>query len=238
MASERPGDDDSVGDDPEVIEFVLEEPIDRHEPDAGGKDRPPHRRGLLVLALAAVVVAIAGVGVAVSRDDSDAEAEPTKRRTSSASGTARIVSYLRTLATSLPKAEWEDPTIRSYVASRFNVRVATYANNPDRVIPVPPPDLSLLLGTFPARAAQILGGREALGPSEGVVRGPEDPMCFEVTLDEARTLADEFLTLSVGGSHQYSGIVLSNPELSAIQTAASQGIVVYINFQALLPHAP
>ena len=149
---------------------------------------------------------------------------------------ARLVSYLRMLDESLPETEWAAPRIRTYVASRFNVCVGTYANVPDRAIQVVAPDLSLLLAAFPARAAQILGGRGALRPSEGVFRSPNDPICFEVTLEEARTLADEFLEPSAGGSHEYSGIVIRNPALSAIQSERSEGIVVYINFHALLPH--
>ena len=46
---------------------------------------------------------------------------------------------------------------------------------------------------------------------------------FETTLDEARTLADVFLSPTGGGTHQYSGIVIRNPEFDAIQPDASKG---------------
>ncbi len=97
--------------------------------------------------------------------------------------------------------------------------------------PPSPLDLSILVPTFPARAAELLGGHEPIG-----TRPNPDPACFEMTLDEARTLADEFLSPAGGGSHQYSGIVIRNRQLAAIQTSATQGIVAYVRFNALLPH--
>ena len=73
---------------------------------------------------------------------------------------ARLVSYLRTLDSSLPKTEWAAPRIRTYVASRFSVCLGTYANVPDRAIPVQI-DLSTVLPAFPTGAAELFGGREA-----------------------------------------------------------------------------
>jgi hypothetical protein len=374
MANGRPGDDDSVGDDLEVIEFVTEEPIDRPEPDAGDEDRPPRRRGLVVLALAAVVVAIVGVGVAVLRDDGDARPGPTNPRTSNASraapdaaptsatippderpppttpgdasttapllpegapstphtgelvasvadqttgggyalyadgrliwssgradasggmveqrltpegvervraevlaageftanalpgnisecmsaicvrgddgrllgsvpgpvspvtpasaAEARLVSYLSTLASSLPKTEWAAPRIKTYVPARFIVCIGTYANLPDRAIPVQI-DLATVLSAFPTGAAELFASREAHGGSAPCLYS------YETTLEEARTLADVFLSPTGGGTHEYSGIVIRNEELAAIQSDRSEGIIAYVSFQPLLPN--
>jgi hypothetical protein len=375
MANGRPGDDDSVGDDLEIIEFVTEEPTLRPEPEAVGNDRRPRRRRHLVLALAAVVVAIVGVSVAVSRDDGDAEAEPGNRGTTSASRTApdvppptvlpmeerppptspgdatttapllpegapstpdvgeliasvadfasggtdtayyfyadgrlirsrtqadggssfveqrltpagiervrseflvawgfdpnpppgnisdctygicvrgndgrlrtapesgrtaiqmtratRLVTFIRALDESLPETEWVAPRIRTYIPARIAVCLQTFANVPDRAIGMPL-DLSVLVPTFPARAAELLDGRAPIGG-----RPNPDPACFEMTLDEARTLADEFLSPAGGGSHLYSGIVVNNRQLAEIRTGRSEGIVAFVKFNTLLPH--
>jgi hypothetical protein len=97
-------------------------------------------------------------------------------------------------------------------------------------VPVPL-DLSIAVPALPARGAELLGSRAPIG-------GRPNPQftCFEVTLDEARTLADEFLGPAGGGSHLYSGIVISNPQLDAIQPDTPEGIVAYIRFNTLLPH--
>jgi hypothetical protein len=144
---------------------------------------------------------------------------------------ARLVSYFETLDTTLPETEWAAPRIRTYVPSRNEVCLQTFVNIPNRVVPVPP-NLSILLSAFPARAAELLGSREPEIPPRNRSGSP----CFEVTLDEARILADEFLSPTGGGSHQYSGIVIRNPQFDAIKPDAHEGIVAYINFQALLPH--
>jgi hypothetical protein len=141
---------------------------------------------------------------------------------------ARLVSFLRTLDGSLPKTEWAAPRIRAYVASRFNVCVGTYADLPDRAIPVQI-DLATVWPAFPTGAAELFGSREPIG-------GPPGPApCFEVTLDEARALADVFLSSTGGGTHAYSGIVIRNAELATIQSDVSEGIVAFIQFQPLLP---
>jgi hypothetical protein len=142
----------------------------------------------------------------------------------SATEAARLHTYLMTLDSSLPETEWAAPRIRTYVAPRIQVCLGTYLNLPDRAVPVPS-DLSILLPAFPTRAAELLSDREPSGPS-----GPAP--CFEVTLEDARTLADEFLSPAGRGSHEYSGIVIRNPQLDAIPPV---GIVAYINFQPLLP---
>ena len=142
---------------------------------------------------------------------------------------ARLVSYLRTLDSSLPKTEWATARIRTYVASRFNVCLGTYANLPDRAIPVPI-DLSTVLPAFPTGAAELFGSREAHDGGPGPCL-----YTFETTLEEARALADVFLSPTGGGAHQYSGIVIRNAELATIQSGVTKGIVAYVSFQPLLP---
>jgi hypothetical protein len=145
--------------------------------------------------------------------------------------TAKLASYLKTLDGWLPKSQWAAPRITTYVPARIAACVQTFVNVPDRVVPVPL-DLSILVPAFPARAAELLGGREPIGG-----RPNPDPACFEVTLDEARTLADELLSPAGGGSHQYSGVVMRNPHFDAIQPDTPEGIVAYVRFNTLLPHA-
>jgi hypothetical protein len=143
---------------------------------------------------------------------------------------ARFLSYLGTLDGSLPETEWAARRIKTYVPARMAVCFQTYANNPNRVVPVPL-DLTILVPALPARAAELLGRRTPIGGNPS-----SDPACFEVTLDEARALADEFLG-PAGGSHRYSGVVLSNPRFNAIQPETTEGVVAYIRFNTLLPHA-
>jgi len=144
---------------------------------------------------------------------------------------ARLVSYLRTLDSSLPKTEWATPRVRPYVASRFNVCLGTYANLPDRAIPVQI-DLATVLPALPPAAEWLFGSREAHGDG---VEGSCSHL-FETTLEEARALADVFLSSTGGGTHEYSGIVIRNAELATIQSDVSEGIVVYVSFQPLLPN--
>jgi hypothetical protein len=143
---------------------------------------------------------------------------------------ARLVSYMRTLDASLPKTEWADRQIRTYVPSRFNVCLGTYANLPDRAIPVQV-ELATVLSAFPAAAGELFASREAHGG------GPPCLYSFETTLEEARALADIFLSPTGGGTHEYSGIVIRNDALATIQSDRSEGIVAYVSFQGLLPHS-
>jgi hypothetical protein len=143
---------------------------------------------------------------------------------------AELVASLRTLDTTLPETAWVARRVRTYVPARIVVCLQTFAAIPDRAIGVPL-DLSAVVPTFPSRVAQLLQGRAPIG----TLPNP-DPACFETTLDEARTVADEFLSAAGGGLHQYSGIVVSNGQLAAIPREAGKGIVVYVAFNTLLPH--
>jgi hypothetical protein len=141
---------------------------------------------------------------------------------------------LQTLKSSLPKSEWADPLIRPYVASRIAVCLQLIVYKPDKAVHVPP-DVSILLPLLPAPAAELLDSREAIAPP--IAGTPEGATCFEMTLEEARTLEGEFLSPSGGGSHQYWGIVIKiNQQFDAIDPPdATEGNVAYFNFRALLP---
>jgi hypothetical protein len=148
----------------------------------------------------------------------------------SASDAAQLISYLATLDSSLPTSEWADPLMRPYVASRIMVCLEQYVYVPGRAVRVPP-DLPILLSLFPTRAAELLG-RDPLRRTDI----PEDATCFEMTLDEARTLEAELLSPAGGGSHQYWGIVFAiNRTFDAIQPGGTEGNAARITFQALLP---
>jgi hypothetical protein len=148
----------------------------------------------------------------------------------SAPETARLVSHLATLDTSLPTSEWADPLMRPYVASRIMVCLEQFVYVPDKAVQVPP-DLPILLSLFPARAAELLG-RDRINRTDT----PERATCFEMTLDEARTLEAEFFSPAGGGLHRYWGIViLINRQFDAIEPDATAGNAARITFQALLP---
>jgi hypothetical protein len=144
---------------------------------------------------------------------------------------ARLLSYLMTLDLSLPENEWADPHVRPYVASRIRTCLGTYVDIPNQVVLVPH-DLSILMAAFPQRVVDVLRGNKT---GSGDDPPFEDLTCFDVTLDEARTLVDEFLSPSGRGSHEYWGIVVSNPKFNAVKPDATPGIVAFFNFQELLP---
>jgi hypothetical protein len=154
---------------------------------------------------------------------------PVSPATPASTAEARLVSYLSTLASSLPKTAWADRRIKTYVASRIRVCIGTYADLPDRAIPVQI-DLAAVLPAFPAGAAELFAGREAHGG------GPPCVYSVEMTLEEARALADIFFSATGGGAHEYGGIVVRNEELATIPSDRSAGIVAYITFGPLLPN--
>jgi hypothetical protein len=95
----------------------------------------------------------------------------------------------------LPPGAWEDKAIRGYVPSYFSV---CYTGLPVDVS-APPSDPAVILSVLPARAQEILGGKERTR-SEGL-RGPAGGRyyptrtdCSSVTTDEARDLMRTFDT--------------------------------------------
>jgi hypothetical protein len=151
----------------------------------------------------------------------------------------QLVSYLKTLDSSLPESEWSDKKTKPYVASRIAVCMRTFVGQKNGTAVQVPNDLSKLLSLFPAQAAALLEGRDEIGRLPNIGDGGS---CFELTLEEARTLRDELLAPSGRGSHAYYGIVLNiNYQFDAIQPAGNprkKGTrnVAFITFNHLTPH--
>jgi hypothetical protein len=155
----------------------------------------------------------------------------------------RLFDDLVMLDSTLPATEWADQQTKPYVPARIAVCLQVFVAKDGTAVQVPT-DLSISLPLFPARAAELLDGRDAMGriPSIEEYGGS----CVEMTLDEARTLADEFLAPSGGGSHEYGGIVIKiNDQFDASQRAATgsrqyapvtrEGTYAHISFKGLLP---
>ena len=127
----------------------------------------------------------------------------------------RLFDDLGMLDSTLPATEWADQQIKDYVPARIAVCLQVFVAKDGTAVQVPT-DLSILLPLFPARAAELLDGRDAMGRIPLIEE--YGGSCFDMTLDEARTLADEFLAPLDGGSHEYWGIVVEiNDQLDASQ---------------------
>ena len=132
---------------------------------------------------------------------------------------ARLLDYYRNLGSSLPPTAWADQEVKPFVPSRVGVCLRMFV---DKVkMPV---DLSVLLPRFPVPAAALLGARVVNDDiADNVAAGAT---CVEMSLEEARTLADELLAPSGGGTHAYWGIVFK----------FDQGrLGAYVGFHELLP---
>jgi hypothetical protein len=149
----------------------------------------------------------------------------------------QLLGYLRNLRSTLPSTEWVDDRSRLWVPSRIAVCLRMYRQGFET-----PVDLSVLLPLFPARAAELLGGREAI--DDEVVRAglagvgiSEGVTCFEMTLEEARTLSDELLAPSGPGTHAYWGILFRfDDQLAPLPADAKQAyLAAYVGFTELLP---
>jgi hypothetical protein len=116
----------------------------------------------------------------------------------------RLYEDLARLGSWLPATEWVDQQVKPYVAAQIGTCFAMYVDGA-----LAPFDLSVLSSRLPERAASVLAAHELsaemdslLGPltifdggrSETIL--PTERGCFELTLDEARALADAFLASS------------------------------------------
>ena len=152
----------------------------------------------------------------------------------------RLFDYLGTLDSSLPATEWADQQIRTYVPARIAVCLRMFAVPVGNRAEELPLDLSFLLPRFPQPAAELLAGREPSAEFERlwgrITTPPAEGSCFELTLDEARTLAAALLSSSGGGTHEYWGIVIRyDPQPDPAQPDATQPDAAYIRFVDLLP---
>jgi hypothetical protein len=149
---------------------------------------------------------------------------------------SELLAHLMNLESSLPATAWADRAIKLYVPSR--IAVCLRMIDIDNMVEVPL-DLSTLLPLLPARAAELLGGREASSEllTSTFGGGPASwGSCFDMTLDEARTLADALLSPSGGGAHEYWGILLRfDYQPDPAQPDATMPDAAYVMFQQLLP---
>ena len=153
----------------------------------------------------------------------------------------RLFDDLGGLASTLPATEWIDPQREPYVSARIATCVKT-VEIPDPSLAVGfevPLDLSVLLPRLSAPVATLLTGREPnadlmsrmLPSLEGRIGHGG---CFELTLDEARTLVDTALSPTGGGTHAYGGLVLRLTPKSD-PADATQPDRAWIWFEQLLP---
>jgi hypothetical protein len=144
----------------------------------------------------------------------------------------QLLAFIKTLDSSLPEDEWADKEIKPYVPPTFAVCVNIVGYTTAAGAVPAPADLAMLLPLFSARAAELLRGREPMG---SLPNTPAPARCYEMTLEEARTLVDAFLDPSVGGKHEDRGIVIRfNTQFTAIQPAGT-GNAAYISFHPLPP---
>jgi hypothetical protein len=155
----------------------------------------------------------------------------------------RLFDDLGMLDSTLPATEWADQQIKDYVPARIAACLQVFVAKDGTAVQVPT-DLSILVPLFPARAAELLDGRDAMGRIPAIEE--YGGSCFDMTLDEARTLADEFLAPLGGGSHEYWGITIDiNEQFDASQPPTTgalehggitrEGKFAHISFKQLLP---
>jgi hypothetical protein len=146
----------------------------------------------------------------------------------------QLLAYIKTLDSSLPEAEWADKEIKPHIPPAVAVCVDIVGYDAVHGAVEAPADLAVLLPLFPARAAELLGGREPVGPIPTI---PARARCYEMTLEEARALAAAFLDPAVGGKHQDRGIVITfNSQFTATQPGGT-GSAAYVSFYSLPPDA-
>jgi len=140
---------------------------------------------------------------------------------------AGLIDYFEMLGSSLPPTEWVDQQERPYIASTTAVCLRMFVHFVEE-----PPDLAALLPLFPPRAAELLGGRRTIDDPDR-----QHASCFEMTLEEARELADAFLAPTGGALHEYWGIVIGiSSQFDAMTPGSHDENAAYISFRPMLPH--
>jgi hypothetical protein len=152
----------------------------------------------------------------------------------------RLFDDLVTLDYTLPATAWADQQFKPYTPARIatcmKLFVTDPSQDPSKAVEVPLGDLPVLLQRLPAPVAEFLAGREVdadltsrllarLGGEVG------QGGCFELTLDEARTLVDTSLSPTGGGTHQYWRLTFALDP----QAASAQADSAVIRFEELLP---
>ena len=140
----------------------------------------------------------------------------------------RLIERLADPGTWLPADSWEQREVRGYVPSRFAVCYGEFRPTPRGM------ERSEVLSLLPARAREILGGKDVFTQS-GLFSGrtgdirPHTDYCSDVTVDEARTLQAEL----GAGAPTKKGAATTRFEFAA--PAPSRETVV-IEFEPYLPH--
>lgn len=162
----------------------------------------------------------------------DASVQPAERATpEQAEILERLIERVADPGSWLPAESWEQREPRGYVPSRFAV---CYGATP----PTPQArsmERSRALSLLPAGARDILGGKDVFEVSGMYSGGPGDlrpttDYCSDVTVDEARKLAD---ALDPGVPTQKGGGARLNYEIAA---PAPSRETVDIYFEPYLPH--
>jgi hypothetical protein len=151
---------------------------------------------------------------------------------------------LERLASWLPATEWADQRAKPYVSPRIGTCVGVFVDGGPA-----PFDRSVLLSRLPERAAGVLSAHERSADMESLLLpldyftgGRSYPItssesgCFELTLNEARTLADALLAPPGGGTQEGSVIVRSfGRQSDPSQPGATRQQAAHIGFFQLLP---
>lgn len=150
---------------------------------------------------------------------------------------AALFSDLGALDSTLDAPYWADQSVSTHVPARIAMCLRMYFDGAPA-----PLDLPVLLSRLPTRAATLLTSREpGANPNATVALmrgGPSlaDTGCYEMTTEEARTLADALLAPSGGGSHEYWGIVLRfgrHPDPTRPGERRRED--AYVHFEEILP---
>jgi hypothetical protein len=144
-----------------------------------------------------------------------------------------LFEFLGTLDSTLAPTDWADQQVRTYVPSR----IAACFRNFVKALEVPF-DLPVLLPRFPQPVAALLAVRQ---PSPELLRSSAGPptgqgSCFDLSLEDARSLADTLLSPSGRGAHEYWGIVVRfGRRPDPTRPGATRKVVAYVFFEDLLP---
>jgi hypothetical protein len=153
----------------------------------------------------------------------------------------RLVPSLRTLLASLPESAWVEQQDKPYVASRVIVCLGAYIGRgkpdvPPMVVGVPR-DPSEIVPLLPGHAPELFGGLVPVpDPSSVYEPNRENVTCYEMTMDEARSLADQLLDPSVGGTLSYWAILLRDPRLGALTVDPTDVVLAAVAFHGLMPN--
>jgi hypothetical protein len=145
----------------------------------------------------------------------------------------RLFQDLGGIDSTLAPTDWVDQSVKRYVPARIVTCFRSYV----KAVEVPF-DLPVLLSRFPQPVATLLAVRQ---PSPELLKSSAGPSigqggCVDLSLEEARTLADVLQSPVGGGAHQYWGIVVRfGRRPDPARPGATRKEAVYVFFEDLLP---